>query len=143
MKLFYLLSLVLNLFLSGAIHEVLGYAIRVYNHHHDAEGSFMCLLYAADLSFVTFFQELCFTCLPLAILVWKDYRYHWLLFSIFNAFSAALYFWFWYHRVSMDRLYGEAAYFILSGTLLSVVAHVTQLSLGKRLLPERYGRRPG
>jgi nicotinamide riboside transporter PnuC len=99
--------------------------------------------FAYNAELIDNFHFVFFSCAPLAILVVKNYRYHWLLFSGLNFFSASIYLLNHFDLSYIEFLIFETTLFILSGTLVSIAVHFSQMTLGKWLLPERYGRRPG
>ncbi|MFM2375669.1 MAG: hypothetical protein RLZZ165_766 [Bacteroidota bacterium] len=144
MRFFYLVSLVCNLILANSILKALLLSIEIYVWAFGTDGSLLStLVVISEVLYIIDFQLIFFSCTPLAILVVKNPRYHELLFLCLNVGAASLYFWKYYNYASTDRLVFETLYFLVSGILLSLVAHWSQMTLGKRLLPERYGGSAG
>ncbi|MFM2375670.1 MAG: hypothetical protein RLZZ165_767 [Bacteroidota bacterium] len=146
MKVFYFVSLVCNLILADSILKALSLSVQIYVWAFEPAGSLLSKLsFMCEVAFIINFMVIFFSCTPLAILVVKNHRYHGLLFLCLNVVAASLYFLYWYMSKNMDieALYFETLYFLVSGILLSLVAHWSQMTLGKRLLPERYGGSAG
>jgi hypothetical protein len=129
----------LNFVIIVAIMNALDFFVRQL--YTPGESLLWRMHFAYNANFMYNFLFVFFSCAPLAILVVKNYRYHWLLFSGLNLLSTSVYFLKYFDLSYIEFLVFETTLFILSGTLVSIAVHFSQMILGKWLLPQRYGRR--
>ncbi|MFM2375671.1 MAG: hypothetical protein RLZZ165_768 [Bacteroidota bacterium] len=142
MKVFYFVSLVCNWTLITSLMrlllDIIGYLCFSYDSN-----SWGMIFFHADSELIVLFHLFLFACTPLAILWFKNYRYHGLLFSLLILLAASSYFWYQIDRLAMEILGLEVAMFVASGLLLSCIVSLSQRVLGERLLPARYCRMHG
>lgn len=155
MKKFYLVCFVINIMLIWSIFYILlSYQIisnflfdtinTVFNVDREyLERLFLLFklsgLRVIDIFFVSIFSVFS----PIAVLLFKNYKYHWLLFLIINFLLVLLSIYFNYNNMYKDSLIFNALFFSLFCIIISFSVHFCQMIIGKKLLPTRYFQKRG